>query len=135
GRGRPAPFPQLSRRVRRPVTEGEAAGPLARFVGRELFRDALPAFGERSGWTGTSLRGASPWELERRFETRGLVARLVVEEVQLAFKATLAQRKAAHRRAREGEKVQIERSRDDKPRLRIAAATLEGERSPEAVAE
>ncbi|MGE0712456.1 MAG: DUF4132 domain-containing protein [Planctomycetota bacterium] len=125
-----APFPQLFRRVRAPGDD-----PLARFVGREVYRAALDGFARRGGWSGTPLVGVGPWELWRDDPAAGCGARLELAPIEIEFKATDAQRKAAHRRARDGEKAVVAGHREENPRARIAAVALEGEPSPVTLAE
>jgi hypothetical protein len=116
---RRAPFPQAFREVAAPGEE-----PLARFRGREAHVDAIEAMARRGGWSGYPLLGSSPWELER--EAGGLFIRVTLEEVKIAFKATLQQRRAAHRRARDGEKPVVKQQREARPRVRLAELELEG---------
>ena len=114
------PFLQLFR----PVSHAASLeDPAARFEGRELYREAVTEWARREGFQGAPLVGVGPWELWR--ELRGVALRLELVPVTVAFKATLAQRKSAHRRAREGEKVVIRGHAEAQPRARLARIQLE----------
>ncbi|HBP17802.1 MAG TPA: hypothetical protein DEA08_08415 [Planctomycetes bacterium] len=118
-RARRGPFPQVYRDVAPPPEDWRA-----RFLGRQLHKSAV----EESGWEGVPLLGAGPWELVK--EEAGGVLRLEVEQVEIQFKATVQQRRAAHRRAREGEKAVVKRHAEAAPRVKITALEVEGEPGP-----
>ena len=118
-RARRGAFPQLYRDVAPPPADWRE-----RFRGRQLHKSAL----EESGWEGVPLLGAGPWELVK--EEAGALLRVEVEQVQIKFKATLQQRRAAHRRARDGEKAVVKRHQEAAPRVEITALEVEGEPGP-----
>jgi uncharacterized protein DUF4132 len=122
-----APFLQLFR----PVLSREAieAYDFKALRGRQLFRDEVTAWAKEEGLSGAPLVGAGSWELWS--ERRGLEIRLGIDPLTVAFKATLAQRKAAHRKAREGEKVVIRGHKEDQPRGTLGLLEIKGEASPE----
>lgn len=118
-RPRRGAFPQVYRDVA-PAPEAWQE----RFLGRELHKSAV----EEGGWEGVPLLGAGPWELVK--EEAGGLLRLEVEQVQIQFKATVQQRRAAHRRARDGEKAVVKRHKEAAPRVKITALEVEGEPGP-----
>lgn len=122
-----APFLQLFRPVlAREAVEGYDFKALR---GRQLFRDEVTAWAKAEGLSGAPLTGVGPWELWG--ERRGLEIRIGIDPLAIAFKATLAQRKAAHRKAREGEKVVIRGHKEDQPRGTLGLLEIKGEASPE----
>lgn len=124
------PFLQLYRPV---SAAAELQDPDERFSGRELYREAVTEWARREGFQGAPLVGVGPWELWR--ELRGVALRLELAPVAVAFKATLAQRKTAHRRAREGEKVVIRGHAEAQPRATIASVeVVPGSAAPEDLA-
>jgi hypothetical protein len=118
-RPRRSPFPQLFRSTAPP--EPDVA---ERFVGREVHRLEIDAAAQRYGWEGTPLQGTGPWEVFRATSEGTL--RLGLSPVAIAFKATLAQRRSAHRRAREGEKAVVRRHRETNPRAQVTSLELNG---------
>lgn len=122
-----APFLQLFR----PVLGREAVESydFKALRGRQLFRDEVTAWAKTEGFSGAPLVGVGPWELWG--ERRGLEIRLGIDPLSVAFKATLAQRKAAHRKAREGEKVVIRGHKEDQPRGTLGLLEIKGEASAE----
>lgn len=122
-----APFLQLFRPV---LSQAEIeAYDFKALRGRQLFRDEVTAWAKAEGYSGAPLVGVGPWELWG--ERRGLEIRLGIDPLAIAFKATLAQRKAAHRKAREGEKVVIRGHKEDQPRGTLGLLEISGEASAE----
>ena len=106
-----APFPQVFRAVATPSDD-----PFADFVGRKAYKSEVEAFARQNGWTGAPLLGSGPWELRR--EEGGVHVTAAVVEIEEAFRATLAQRRAAHRT---GQDVKTQRIREAKPRVRLTS--------------
>ncbi|MBL4848595.1 MAG: DUF4132 domain-containing protein [Planctomycetes bacterium] len=122
-----APFLQLFRAVL--SAEELETFDFAGLRGRELFREEVTAWARAEGFRGAPLVGTGPWDLWK--ESRGLDVALVLNPVSIAFKATLIQRKAAHRRVREGEKVVIRGHKDEQPRATLGQLEIKGEASDE----
>ncbi|RMG11571.1 MAG: DUF4132 domain-containing protein [Planctomycetota bacterium] len=97
---------------------------LQRFRGREATVEAIEALAREDGWSGCPLRGEGPWDIER--QAGGLGLRIALEALTSDFRPTPAQRRAARRRARAGERPMVVPPREAKPRVRLADIEVEG---------
>jgi hypothetical protein len=120
-----APFAQIFRDVK-PITDD----PFERFLNRAAHQDAIGAMARLSGWSGAPLLGDGPWLIERGFKGRDLAVTVDLEHLKVAFRATLAQRRTAHRRKKDGEKAVVRAPKDDRPRATLKAIEIHG--SPDA---
>lgn len=121
------PFPQLFRAAFR---ETDAAK-LAKFPGREAYRDDLVELGRAHGLRGLPLRGDGPWELARDFPGRGAVLALVVEPIA-GYVAPVKPRREPVKVLDDQDPRRPRAPREAAPRVRVTKAELAG--APDAVA-
>jgi hypothetical protein len=108
----PAPFAQLFRDV---LPAGD--DPLAPFVGREVYADAVAVMAHQGGWTGCPLRGVGPWRVDRELRA-DLWVSVVFDEAKAPLRGTLYKQK---------KKKSAPPRRDDRRRVAVAAVEVEGE--------
>jgi hypothetical protein len=124
------PFPQLYRAVGR-----EAGAPaLARFVGREAYRDDLIELGKKHGLRGLPLRGDGPWWVQRDFPYRNSLVSIEVEAIA-APAAPPKPRRDAVRVLDEEDPRKPRPPREAAPRVRISKVELLGTPPPVVLSE